>query len=287
MHFKKLRFLFIGACSLLTLPALAQDKIHLVDGSVVQAKVKEVGPRNIIYTRWDNKEGADYVVVRRDVEKIVFENGTEETISRLSFRDRREMPPRGPRPNREDRPNTPVPGYGANILAIAPLQMTNESVAGVGIHYERVLDKTGIFSFYLPVAFSFFREEVTPYPTGITQKASRTFTSLYPGIKIYPAGSAHRVSYSVGPSFGLAFGNQFQEKRVIGPSGALTYTYQDASVFKAGFLINNGLNIQPSKKIYVGLELGFGIYYYNNETDDFSAGDEPMVQFNFKMGYRF
>jgi hypothetical protein len=70
-------------------------------------------------------------------------------------------------------------------------------------------------------------------------------------------------------------------------TGAIIETYNDESVFKAGFLINNGLNIQPTKALYIGLELGFGIYYFNNESDDFSAGDEPMVQFNFKMGYRF
>ena len=52
-------------------------------------------------------------------------------------------------------------------------------------------------------------------------------------------------------------------------------------------MVNNGINIQPTKSFYVGLELGVGIMYYNNEETDYIVGDEGIVQFNFKMGYRF
>jgi hypothetical protein len=284
MTFKKLRLFSTALLAICSLGAFAQDKIYLMDGSTVPAKVKEVGPRNIVYARWDNKDGAEYVVAHRDVERIVFENGTEEIITRGRSRER--MDPREERTTSRGR--TSVPGYGSNILAIAPLQMTNESPAGVGIHYEHVLDKAGVFSLYLPLAISFFDDEVTQYPTYVNQKKSRVFTTLYPGLKIYPAGSAHRVSYSVGPSFGLGFGTKYKLNQRVDPvTGSIIQTYNDESVFKAGFLINNGLNIQPTKAFYVGLELGIGIFYYNNEYDNFGAGDEPMVQFNFKMGYRF
>ncbi len=292
-----LRFCCIASLLLVSVAAGAQDKIFLVDGTTVQAKVKEVGQRNIVYTRWDNQEGAEYVVARRDVEKIVFQNGTEETFARS--RD-----PRFRRPGREpkaesatssapavgERERMSLPGYGHNILALAPIQMTNESTAGVGIQYERILDKGGIISLYLPVAFSFYEDEVSnPISSSAPPaKKSRIFTYLYPGAKIYPAGSAHRVSYSVGPTFALGFGDKYKENLTLDPvSGSVIRKYEEASVFKAGFLVNNGLNIQPTKALYVGLELGIGIYYYNNETTDFAAGDEPMVQFNFKMGYRF
>jgi len=54
--------------------------------------------------------------------------------------------------SREEEPRREEPGtagskkgdmedYGKNILSIAPIQMTNESVAGIGIHYERLVDK--------------------------------------------------------------------------------------------------------------------------------------------------
>lgn len=285
MHLKNSRLLLIALLSCCSVAAAAQDKIYLTDGTIVQAKVKEIGPRNITYARWENKDGAEYVVVRRDVERIVFENGTEETITRMRFRER----PVADEP-RSERQRAAVPDYGKNILSIAPIQMTNESPAGVGIHYERVLDKAGIFSFYLPLAISFVDDRVSTYVSGgyVEQKASRVFTYLYPGAKIYPAGSAHCVTYSVGPSFAFGFGSRFKATQRYDPILGYNVTdYTEGSVFKAGFLINNGLNLQPTKALYIGLELGFGIFYYNNQTNDFSAGDEPMVQFNFKMGYRF
>jgi hypothetical protein len=298
MIFKKLRLLSILLLSLISMSVSAQDKIYLMDGSTVQAKIKEVGPRNVVYTRWDNKEGAEYIVARRDVERIVFENGTEESFNRM--RGRRPGFDRGNREVRRgddadedddrnrERTRTPIPGYGNNILSIAPLFMTNESAAGVGVSYERMLDKQGIFALYIPVAFSFYDDETQPWVSSQYRKESRVFTYVYPGAKIYPAGSAHRVTYSVGPSLGFGFGSKYKETRRIDPgTGSTIISYNEGSVFKTGFLINNGLNIQPTKKLYIGLELGLGIFYYNNEIENFGAGDEPLVQFNFKMGYRF
>ena len=258
--------------------------------------MKEISPRNIVYRRWDNQDGADYIITRNEVSRIVYQNGTEEKMERRSGRqspfnrDRdRDATTRDNGQTNGRRESGMEAGYGKNILAIAPLQMTNETVAGVGIHYERILDKGGIFAICLPVAFSFFDETVTNIISSAQpMTASRVFTYLYPGAKIYPGGSGHRVSYSVGPTFGLGFGTKYKMARIVEPgTGYIRYIYNDASIFKAGFMVNNGLNIQPTKQLYVGLEFGIGIMYYNNEGSDYAVGDEPMVQFNFKMGYRF
>ena len=282
---KILRLALVMAAMCCAQAVAAQDKIYLTDGTTIEARVKEIGPKNIVYRRWDNQEGADYILIRREVEKIVYQNGTEERMNR-SFSG-----PGRPGMRKRDEPattdtrkkDTRYGGeYGKNILSIAPIQMTNESVSGIGVHYERLIDKAGMFAVYIPVAVSFFDEERG------TSKASRTFINTYPGVKIYPGGSGKRASYSVGASFGFGFGSKFKETRVQDPNtGAYTYTYQDASVFKTGFLVNNGLNIQPTRNFYVGLEFGIGILYYNNEKTDYNVGEDPFVQFNFKMGYRF
>jgi hypothetical protein len=159
----------------------------------------------------------------------------------------------------------------------------------VGIHYERFLDQSGSFSFYLPVAVAFYDDEASnPVSSGPPLVASRTFTYLYPGAKFYPGGSGRRASYSVGPSFVLGFGDKYKELRVVDPgTGSIRYVTTEESIFKAGFMVNNGVNLQPTPKLYVGMEFGFGILYYNNEESDYVVGDEPIVQFNFKIGYRF
>jgi hypothetical protein len=282
------RFLLITMLVLAGLGAAAQDKIYLVDGSIIQAKVKEINPRNIIYTRWENKDGAEYVISRREVAKIVFENGTEETISRIRIPFREPRVREATNDTRTGQP-TKMADLGKNILAIAPLQMSNESPAGLGVHYERVLDKNGIFNLYLPIGFTFFDDQPSSYTSSMAppEKKSRVFTYLYPGLKIYPAGQGHRLSYSVGPSFGLGFGTKYNLTRGRDSLGSVIQEYKEENVFKAGFMINNGLNLQPTKSFYLGLELGLGVYYSNNESKELYTRDEPMVQFNFKMGYRF
>lgn len=282
--------------------ASAQDRIHLNDGNVLDAKVKEVNQRSVVYRRWDNQDGADYVLTRREVEKIVYENGTEE---RFEHQTRRPGPPMPGRPIRfrsepreggdereETRSRRMNPAYGRNIIAIAGLQMSMESIAGLGIHYERIMDNSGSISLYLPVAFAFYQDEAYSYPStqfpGNRVVANRVFTSVYPGIKFYPGGSGRRVSYSVGPSFGLGFGTIFRENRTFDPvRGTYAQRVSEESAFRAGFMVNNGINIQPTPHLYVGTEFGIGINYYDNTADDYIVGEDPILQFNFKIGYRF
>lgn len=164
--------------------------------------------------------------------------------------------------------------------------MANEGAVGVGLHYERVIDKRNIISFYLPYALNI--RHYNRY-NGLNYENDRAvFNYFYPGIKVYPTGSNRRVSYAVGASAAIGFGEKYidyyDQNR-----GAWQYGKRD--VFKAGLLINNSLNVQPSKKIYIGVELGLGFNYYNEENDlvngSYSDIDEPLVQFNFKVGYRF
>jgi len=293
--------LFIPAvlCLLSAFAASAQDRIYLKNGSIIQAKVKEISAKNITYKQWDNQDGADYVLNRREVDHIIYQNGREEKFSGRTEHhedeDARNDESEDRKPAERETLNkhgktAKNSKYGKNILAFAPMQMTDQSVAGVGVHYERFLDDKGVFSFYLPIAVSFFDDNVNSYVSGvsITKNASRIFTYAYPGVKIYPAGSHRRVTYSIGPSLGFGFGTLYKPSNSYDTSsGITTTTYKEGSVFKMGFMLNNGLNIQATPKFYLGLEFGMGIFYYDNADPNYTIGNSPMVQFNFKMGYRF
>jgi hypothetical protein len=54
----------------------AQDKIYRKNGSVVEAKVVEIGSSEIKYKEFKNPDGPIYVLESDRVSKIVFENGT-------------------------------------------------------------------------------------------------------------------------------------------------------------------------------------------------------------------
>ncbi|MEO6831326.1 MAG: hypothetical protein ABI378_03615 [Chitinophagaceae bacterium] len=266
--------------------SFAQDKIYFHDGRVVEAKVLELNNKEITYKRYDNLEGADYKVPRRDVDRLIYENGTEEFVkgngSKVSDGEER----------MSNHKTVSEAGYGNNILSFAPIQMTEESTVGVGIQYERILDKNGIFSFYLPIAASFFDDARSYYnsSTGsyINDSKTRMMLTFFPGLKIYPAGSGRRFSYSVGPSLGFGFGTRYVSTQTYDPIlGGYNTIYTEKDVFKMGLLVNNGLNFQPTKHFYLGLEFGLGFTYYSNRYSNYSIGEDPLVQFNFKMGYRF
>ena len=276
--------LMVIACT-----ASAQDKILLQNGGIINAKVKEVSPRTITYKKSDNPDGPDFVIRNDEVESITYANGTKDRIyDRGDDRDDRRRQPRDR--NEHSRMSLSSEKYPKNILSIAPLQMANEGPAGIGLHYERVLDKKSMFSFYLPAAVIFYNSNQYNYISNSSENKTRAFCYFYPGIKVYPTGSNRRVSYGVGPSIALGFGNKRFETGYNGTN----YTYEDKSVFKSGLLLNNSLNIQPTKNLYIGLELGLGFTYYNSENNNngyYNSGvfdsDVPLVQFNFAIGYRF
>lgn len=262
--------------------AKAQDRIYLRNGDVVEAKVKEVDNRVVVYKKYNYQDGPDYRIGRNEIEYIRYENGSEDRFGRN--REDREEAHEAKSGRRQSRPAL---NYGNNILSLAVVQMTNESPAGFGLHYERVLDKRGIVSLYLPLALSIVNEDY--YNNNYYYEDDRTdvFFYAYPGVKIYPTGSKRRISYGVGPSLALGFGRRSAYYDTYGPNGQYTgRVRQTEEIFKSGLMVNNSLNIQPTKNFYLGLELGLGFNYINND-DLYHSDNEPLVQFNFKLGYRF
>lgn len=281
--------------------ASAQDRITLRDGGTIKAKVKEVSTKTVTYKKWDNQDGPDFVISKNKVQTIKYANGTEDEIDdadrddndrdrrddRYDRRSRRDRDDRYDGDDREERSHSfglSKEKYGKNILSVAPIQMANESATGFGLQYERVLDKKNIVSVVLPFAMVFNREN-DPYNNS---RITRAFKYFYPGVKIYPTGSNRRVSYAVGVAAALGFGT----RNVDDYNNGYNY-YHEEDVFKAGILVNNSLNVQPTKHLYMGVELGLGFTYYTDEGSSNgyyysnSIDDEPMVQFSFKIGYRF
>jgi hypothetical protein len=247
------------------------------------AKIKEVSPRTVTYRKWNNQDGPDFIINKNKIEAIKYANGTQENLDDADMdnddNDRRDRRDRRDRSRRSWGLSNEK--YGKNIITFSPIQMANEGAAGLGLQYERVLDRKSMVSLVLPVAFIFMDESYND------RHETRTFKYFYPGVKIYPTGSNRRISYGVGVAGAFGFGN-----RVVTNYNGFS---EDRNVFKAGLLVNNSLNIQPVKQLYIGLELGLGFTYYNDQNDyyygyngyNYSYNDEPLVKFNFSIGYRF
>lgn len=60
--------------------AYSQDKIVKKSGDEVLCKVSEIGSTEIKYHKWENLEGPSYSILKSEITKIIFANGTEEVF---------------------------------------------------------------------------------------------------------------------------------------------------------------------------------------------------------------
>ena len=160
-----------------------------------------------------------------------------------------------------------------------------ENGLGVGLSYEKAIDKKGIIAFYLPAALTLnLNSSYYDYTTGTTVNGHQdAMVYLMPGVKIYPTGSFGVVRYAVGPSIVVADGQK--SSSVYDPSNGVS-NYQTQSHFILGIMVNNSLNINPTPHIYLGLELGLG-FSYMNRVGGLNQGTAFLAQGGFRIGYRF
>ncbi len=182
--------------------------------------------------------------------------------------------------------------YGKNLLTVAPVVITDQGV-GFGLSYERSLDGKGMFSFYLPLAYSFRVQEDNYFwgPGGYNKTEYMAYA--YPGVKIYPTGAFGKVRYGIGPSLVLGVGEQYDNSYYSGYPDIIVYPPYPGSSnpayvsrFVLGAMVNNSLNINPTERLYLGMELGLGVTYMN-KWDNWNGRTQPLVQAAFRIGYRF
>lgn len=293
MKFKSCLLIFLGLS--FATAATAQDKIYKRDGSVIEGKVLEIGPRTIKYKRAGTSDGPDFVVNKNEIDKIRYENGTEDFIEDM----RGPRGPRRPMPLGMDRAGTNTSRervtYGNNIIGANPLQIMesgessgtgNGPSVGFGISYERVLDKNGIVSLYLPFYMGF--SNTNNYNTGMVTNNNRSYNNFYimPGLKFYPAGQG-MVKYAVGPQATIITGEKYESYTLYDPTGRPIGTnFGTVDRFVFGLAVNNSLNITPTPHLYLGLEMALG-FSYINKINDITRGTTGIFQFGFKAGYRF
>ncbi len=58
----------------------SQDIIHLKNGGKIEAKVTEIGTKEIKYKKYDFQNGPDYVIYKKETAYILYENGKKESF---------------------------------------------------------------------------------------------------------------------------------------------------------------------------------------------------------------
>ena len=274
MNFRVLSIAVISIFSSLNL--LAQDKIIKRNGDIIDTKVKSVGRNMIIYLRFDNQNGPEYTIPKNEVNKIKYQNGTEQSFD---GDEGRRVPP-----SIQERraANELLKGkYKPSILAVAPIQFTENGLIGIGLSYERAIDKEDIVAFYLPFVLEFNSGNANSTYSGDPNNPDPMFY-LMPGLKIYPTGGYGLAKYAIGPSFVIADGQKTTSS--YDPIAGNKFTV--GSHFLIGMMVNQSLNINPTPRLYIGAELGLGMTYIDRIAG-VNQVVQPLVQFGFKIGYRY
>lgn len=292
--------------ALTTLAAQAQDKLYKKDGTEIDSKVKSVGNNTVIYKRFDNQDGPEYTILKIDIAKIVYQNGTTDVFEGFDKETGNKKEPG----SRKDKHEKYSGKYGKDIFSIIPAAYTaavdgNINDVGIGICYERLLDKRGRIGFTLPLLMSFSSTRDyanNSYNYNGTNVTYGNYTSIYfmPGIKFYPAPDRMKVRYAIGASFFCILGGEpaavyynSSSQGVYNPStGTYTYPSETGTYHYAmyGLMFSNSVNITATRHLYMAIDLGAGIpfsdnrYANNGETLGVPA---PFMQIGFKMGYRY
>src|SRR5690606_9654320 len=157
-----------------------------------------------------------------------------------------------------------------------------------------------IISVILPVAYSFSSDN-NNY-SGSNNNRYSTMVWAYPGAEFSVGSKSEgKVSYAVGLSAILGSGQVKEDVYIYDPqTQTQRYTTIKDNISLMGAMLHNSVNIQPSKHLYLGIELGLGIPYYIKESMDRNQAHQngysihipyrsnlPVAMFNFKIGYRF
>lgn len=74
------RIIAAMAALVLSIGCYAQDMIVKKDGSIIQAKVFEVGTSEVKYKKWSNQDGPSYAIAKSDILAINYQNGEKDTF---------------------------------------------------------------------------------------------------------------------------------------------------------------------------------------------------------------
>ena len=286
-----LKTCLLSIALLFSIGAYAQDKIYKKKGEVIESKVKAIEGNTITYKRSDNPNGPDYTISKNEVTKIVYQNGTSD-----SFEGSNKKEKTGRHGKVISTTEKKANKYGDNILSIIPGAYTADldgtiNDPGIGLCYERLLDKHGHISFTLPVLISFLSDRDfnnNIYNGNIIAGVSTkgyTSISVMPGLKFYPVRSDQAIRYSLGASFFTMFG---KEPFYVYSNNA--NTAGDYHYVMYGLMISNSINVSATKHFCMSMDVNGAIPISDNRRTDRSSFDilfAPIMQFILKVGYRY
>ena len=78
---KQIVFIVVMFLGLMNISGYSQDKLIKSDSSSIEVKILEITQTEIKYKKFDNLDGPLFTISKTDISRIVYQNGTSETIT--------------------------------------------------------------------------------------------------------------------------------------------------------------------------------------------------------------
>ena len=212
----------------------AQDKIFLKSGDKIEAKITEVNIDNIKYKNFSNPNGPVFTIPKKDINKVVYENGESDIFKEEGFRRIR---------------------INADVLAFT-------YNGPISASYER-LNESGKFGYEIPINIHMTEGEFYGLTTGLNLKyyVSGRAKGFYVGPTLalgvfdyyYDYGDydwGYEYAFSVIPGAKLGYQLQINNLFGINLGGTVGYVIPFKSNYQGdiAYSINLGINFSLRKK---------------------------------------
>lgn len=239
--------------SLSFLLSFGQDVIHMKSGDKVKTKIVEELDLKVRYRKFKEVEGPIYVLFKKDIQKIVYENGEVNSFKVSSNKTNENI-------NSNDIPTGP----DVEIQRIKEKsKLYNKRRNLIGFNYAQMILLNMEFTYEIMIAKSGFFGIKIPISIGInlrnTYLKRNNLVSTGLQFNIYPMGQG-KVSYLTGPSFRYFY---MQDNPNFFDGSVADNTRSNY----IAFYINNGVLFQASSFLNFSLGLGLGTRLDANRSD--------------------
>lgn len=236
-----------------------QDMIYTLKGDAIEAKVNEVGKKEIVYKKFSNIKGPDYKMNIIEINRIVYESGAVDVFNEIKS-------------NSGSTFKVSPSDLGNNHIYLNVVDILFQNVT---LGYERIVGEQRKLGIRIPVSFSL-------YGNSLNDIFFNSYNVFYSGVDLnfYPFGQ-RQASFFIGPSLrsGLArFRYEIYDD--FNYSSVITSSAYASILFQGGFTWN------PVKELTITSSLGLGSRRYFDASPN-NRNTVTTASFWFAFGYRF
>jgi hypothetical protein len=244
----------------------AQDIIYKKDGSKEEAKITQVGDKEIQYKKFSNPEGPVYSLAKSEILMITYQNGEYEMIQ-----------------NQTDPVKVSKQELSTNFTKnLIGYHLFDVVYGDFTFSYERILS-SGTVGIKIPLGFGYAYNS-DYFNNNDNWVKNMVYSGI--GVNFYPTGQG-KWRYFLGPNVRIGYGKQSYWVTYWDEYGNyISDEEENAEGIYTKFFVDNGVMFTPVRNLSISAIAGFGIRYFPEASYSYNTV-LPTGYFSLNLNYRF